>query len=66
MLGPFAQQDPLLDERQAAEFLSLKPTTLQTWRCTKRYALPYLKVGTSVRYRKSELESFLASRTVAA
>lgn len=57
--------DPLLSEQQAATFLGVKPTTLQVWRSTKRYALGYIKVGRLVRYRQSTLQAFLASREVA-
>lgn len=55
--------DPLLCEADAALFLGVKPTTLQVWRCTKRYPLPFIKVGRLVRYRQSALASFLQSRT---
>ena len=58
--------DPLLDQRQAAAYLDLKPGTLEVWRCTKRYSIEYVRVGRNVRYRKSALDAFLASRTVVA
>lgn len=58
--------DPLLTEDQAAELLGVKPTTLQVWRSTKRYPLPYVKSGRLVRYRASAIEAFINSRTVAA
>ena len=50
--------------RQAAEFLGVSVGTLEVWRCTKRYRLPYLKCGRLVRYRKSDLVNFLESREV--
>lgn len=59
-------RDPLLNEQQAAEYIGVKPTTLQVWRSTKRYPLAYLRVGRLIKYRQSALDSFLASRTVAA
>ncbi|MDZ4145690.1 MAG: helix-turn-helix domain-containing protein [Burkholderiales bacterium] len=55
--------DPLRNEVESAQFLGVKPTTLQIWRCTKRYPLPYIKVGRLVRYRQSDLEAFLNLRT---
>ena len=58
--------DPLRTEVESALFLGVKPTTLQIWRCTKRYPLPYIKVGRLVRYRQSDLEAFLRGRTVEA
>lgn len=58
-----SNHDPLRTEAEAAEALGVKATTLQIWRCTKRYPLPYIKVGRLVRYRQSALDAFLASRT---
>jgi hypothetical protein len=59
-----ALADPLLTEVQAAEELGVEPVTLQVWRSTRRYDLPYVKVGRLVRYRRSAIEQFLAARTV--
>ena len=56
--------DPLLDTSQAAAVIDAKPATLEVWRCTKRYDIPYIKVGRLVRYRKSALLKFLESRTI--
>ena len=54
----------LLTPAEAAEFLGVKEQTLSVWRCTRRYPLPYVKVGNSVRYRESDLHTWLESRTV--
>ena len=54
----------LLTEAEAAHFLKLGPKTLAVWRSTKRYPLSYIKVGRLVRYRKSDLITFLESRRV--
>ena len=59
-------RDPLLNESQAANMLGVVPGTLQVWRSTKRYSLPYVKVGRLVRYRMSAVQAFIESRTVAA
>lgn len=53
----------LLDSTQAAEYIGVAPKTLSVWRSTKRYPLPYVKVGSRVRYRRSDLDAFIASRT---
>ena len=53
----------LLDEKAAAAVLDVTPGTLSVWRCTGRYALPFLKVGRKVRYRRSDLEQWLEART---
>ncbi|WP_035374579.1 helix-turn-helix domain-containing protein [Pseudoduganella violaceinigra] len=50
----------------AALYLEVSEQTLAIWRCTKRYPLPYIKVGRLVRYRLSDLEAFLVLRTIEA
>jgi hypothetical protein len=52
-----------VDDKQAAQALGVKPTTLSIWRSTGRYNLPYVKVGRLIRYRVSDLAAFLARRT---
>jgi hypothetical protein len=54
----------LVDDKFAAEYIGVSSGTLAVWRCTRRYPLPYVKVGRCVRYRLSDLDAFLASRTV--
>lgn len=53
----------LMTPKQAAEYLGTKVQTLAIWRSTKRYQLPFVKVGSNVRYRKSDLDEFLQRRT---
>jgi hypothetical protein len=55
----------LLSEKEAASYLRLSnPRTLAVWRSTKRYGLPFVKLGRSVFYRKRDLASFVAARFV--
>jgi excisionase family DNA binding protein len=56
----------LLNTQQAAEYIGVTVSTLEVWRCTKRYNIPFIKVGRLVKYRKSSLDTFLESRTVGA
>lgn len=62
-MAPTKQDDELLDRQAAAKYLGgnkpLNPGTLAVWDCTKRYDLSPIKVGRSVRYRRSELDKFL-------
>ncbi|QEC79346.1 helix-turn-helix domain-containing protein [Mucilaginibacter ginsenosidivorax] len=51
--------DPLLTRKEAARYLDMAPNTLAVWACTKRYNLNPIKIGRSVRYRRSELDRFL-------
>jgi excisionase family DNA binding protein len=54
----------LLTRGEAAEYLSIRPQTLAIWAMTQRYGLPIVRVGRSVRYRRSDLDAFLSRRTV--
>jgi excisionase family DNA binding protein len=58
--------DRLLTPIEAAQLLGIKAETLATWRVNRRYGIPFVKVGTHVRYWLSDLERWLASRTVSA
>ncbi len=46
---------------QAAEFLQIKPTTLEQWRW-KGKSPRFIKLGRCVRYRKADLEAFMNER----
>jgi hypothetical protein len=37
--------------------------TLAVWRATKRYPIPFLKLGRLVRYRKRDLDAYMAKNT---
>lgn len=55
--------EQLLNEKESAEILTVKPTTLATWRSDKSQALPYVKIGRSIRYRRSDLLAFIDAQT---
>lgn len=52
----------LLTPDETAERLGVLTNTLDAWRCTRRYDLPYVKVGRLVRYREIDVEAFIESR----
>jgi hypothetical protein len=56
----------LVSPEVAAQFLGVTIGTLAVWRCTRRYGIPYCKIGKSVKYRLRDLEAFAQSRTVGA
>jgi excisionase family DNA binding protein len=58
--------DAMLPETEAAPILGVSVGTLQVWRSTRRYDLPYAKIGRSVRYKRSDLLAFIERRTVRA
>jgi hypothetical protein len=55
--------DHLLTDDEAARILGVTPGTLQVWRSTGRYKLPFVKVGRNVRYVQSNLISWIQERT---
>jgi predicted DNA-binding transcriptional regulator AlpA len=54
---------PLLTNDQASELLGISPQTLHTWRSKKR-GPTYIKVGSLIKYRPSDIEAFLREREV--
>lgn len=62
MSTPIQGNSELLSHAQAAAFLSISPSTLSIWRCTGRYAIPYLKIGRSIRYSKADLALWLEAQ----
>ena len=53
-----------LNPREAAAFLGVSHISLAIWRCKKRYALPYLRVGNRIFYELKDLEAFKKRRKV--
>jgi len=56
----------LLSDKEASIHLGLADGTLAVWRCNGRYNIPFIKVGAKVRYRRSDLDAWLESRTIKA
>lgn len=54
----------LLSRAEAANYLGIKPQTMAVWASSKRYRLPYVKVGRLVRYRKQDLDAFINARSI--
>ena len=64
---PSQSQKPASDlytREEAAAYLGVTESTLAVWKCTGRYNLPCVMVGRIPRYRKSDLDAWIASRTV--
>lgn len=53
----------LLTPDQVAATLGLSHRTLAAWRSSRRNPLPYVKVGSRVRYRPKDVSAWLESRT---
>jgi predicted DNA-binding transcriptional regulator AlpA len=52
----------LLKPIEVSKILGVSVETLNVWRATNRYQLPYVKAGRLVRYRLSDVNSFIESR----
>lgn len=55
------QLETLLDEHAVAKFFSISVATVRRWRWLKTGPV-FRKLGSSVRYRRADLEAFLQSR----
>ncbi|RLW64044.1 MAG: DNA-binding protein [gamma proteobacterium symbiont of Stewartia floridana] len=58
------QLQTLIPPGQAAQTLGISIGTLQVWRSTGRYNLPFVKVGGRVMYRTEDVQSFIERRTI--
>lgn len=52
----------LLTPKEASQYIGVTEGTLSVWRATRRYEIPYIKVGHLVKYRLSDLDEWLESR----
>jgi len=51
--------DSLLTYQEVAGILNIKPQTLRAWVSAKR--IPYIKLGTAVRFTREQVESLVNS-----
>ncbi len=58
MLEPIRHKN-LLTTKETAELLGLGKSTLEQDRLYGRLGLPFVRLGRSVRYRRSDVESYL-------
>jgi len=60
-----AEEAHLLNTAEAAEYLAISKATLETWRSRQAQpSLRFVKLGGSVRYKKSDLDRFVESSSV--
>ena len=55
------QNSNLLTTEQAAEYLKLKPNTLERWRSQYPNRLPFVKIGRTVKYRLEDLQAYISN-----
>jgi hypothetical protein len=44
--------------------LAVRPQTLAVWRLRKTVKLPWIKIGSAVRYRRADVEQFITANTI--
>lgn len=54
----------LLTPAETSAILGVSVGTLQIWRTTRRYPLPYVKSGRLVRYKQEDVQAFINQRTI--
>ncbi|XKE45718.1 helix-turn-helix domain-containing protein [Halomonas organivorans] len=54
----------LLTPEETALYLGVSSRTLATWRSTGRHNLPFIKVGSRVRYKRGDLEAWVSRRSL--
>ena len=52
----------MVTPKQVSRSINVTEGTLQVWRSTGRYDLPYIKIGGKVMYRISDINKFIESR----
>ena len=52
----------MVTPKQVSRSINVTEGTLQVWRSTGRYDLPYIKIGGKVMYRISDVNQFIESR----
>ncbi|TVO78505.1 MAG: helix-turn-helix domain-containing protein [Sedimenticola selenatireducens] len=59
---PKSNLNKLLEPETTADLLGITAGTLQVWRSTGRYNLPFVKVGGRVMYRAEDVQAFIERR----
>jgi len=54
---------PKLNTREAAQYLGVKPNTLEVWRCKHR-GPRYIKLGSRTVYDLDDLDDFVAANSI--
>lgn len=56
---PTSMNGDTMTTKAAAAYLGVSTGTLANWRCSGSPAIPFIKIGRVVRYRKADLERFM-------
>lgn len=54
----------IMSRKEAADYLGISESTMANWACTKKYHIPYFRVGRKVKYRRQDLDEFMENNRV--
>ena len=55
-------ESELMTRKEAAVYLGVSEMTLAIWKSTGRYSVRVYKIGRLAKYKKADLDAFIASR----
>ncbi len=55
-------ESDLMTRKEAAVYLGVSEMTLAIWKSTGRYSVRVYKIGRLAKYKKADLDAFIASR----
>lgn len=55
-------ESDLMTRKEAAAYLGISEITLAIWKSTGRYSVQVYKIGRLAKYKKADLDAFIASR----
>jgi excisionase family DNA binding protein len=55
-------ESDLMTRKEAAAYLGVSEMTLAIWKSTGRYSVRVYKIGRLAKYKKGDLDAFIASR----
>lgn len=56
--------DKLMTTQEVADYLNIKKQTLEAWRSRNTISIPYIRIGSSIRYKKQDVEEWLVEHLV--
>jgi len=54
----------LITPKEVSNLLGIKEQTLAVWRMTEAVKIPYIKIGSAVRYRISDVATYIEENIV--
>lgn len=58
-----SRHNRLLKESEVAEQLQISEKTLQSWRLLRK-GLSYVKIGSAIRYRQTDIDEYISKRII--